>query len=160
MATPAFGQDDEPILIYPRLIPPDENGVRVITVSQSQEILLGANWGACSEGLAQLWAKTANVAYVIDGQPIFTSLKESRKYWSSPPIPVLSPGPTSCLNKSDTGWWVYWKYDLGTLSPGDHPAQFDYWNDPPKIDGGDYDGDGKPDKFGSWHIDFIIRVVE
>jgi len=160
LVTPAFAQDDESILIYPWLIPIDENGERVVQVSPNQVILLGARWGACTRGLAQGWAKTANVAYEIDGQPIFTTLTESRQYWSQQPVPVPAQEDSACVNNTDTAWWVYWEYELGTLDLGDHSAHFDYWNDRLAIDGGDYDGDGKPDKYSGISIDFIIRVEE
>jgi hypothetical protein len=162
LATPAFAQDDESILIYPWLIVPDENGERIIKVSPNQVILLGARWGACTRGLANAWAQTAYVAYEIDGQPIFTSFDESRQYWSWPPIPLPIQEDIACVNKTDTGWVVYWEYELGNLSIGDHPARFDYWNNLLQIiDGADHDGDGKPDRGGlDWSIDFIIRVAD
>ena len=149
-----------PLLIYPYLIPRDENGERVILVSQNQNIRLGAKWGACTLGLSLAFAKTANVAYVIDDQSILTSLGEASRYWSLPPVPDTSPGESTCKNNTDTGWWVSWEYPLGTLSLGDHPAHFDFWNDRLQIDGGDYDGDGKVDRWEGTHIDFIIWVVE
>ncbi len=163
LVTPAFAQDEESILIYPWWIPVDENGERVVQVSPNQVILLGARWGACSRGLAKAWAKTADVTYEIDGQPIIMSLDESRQYWSQSPEPEFNPeGWSACLNNTDTGWWVDWEYELGSLEPGDYPAHFDYWNDHLHLDGGDYDGDGKPDIIRDWgiSIDFIIRVVE
>jgi len=160
MVTPAFGQDNETILIYPWLIQPDEYGDRIITVSQDQEILLGARWGACTKGLSHAWAVTTDVAYEIDGQPVFASLDDTRQYWSLPPVPVVVSGPSPCLNNSKVGWYVYWEYELGTLSPGDHSAHFEYWNDHLLIDGGDYDGDGRPDKWFGTTVDFIIRVEE
>ena len=99
LVTPAFAQADESILIYPWLIPIDENGERVVPVSPNQVILLGARWGACTRGLAQAWAKTANVAYEIDGHPIFTTLTESRQYWSQQPVPVPAPEDIACQSR-------------------------------------------------------------
>jgi hypothetical protein len=158
MGSPALAQENNSVYIIPYLIPL-VNGERVVTVSPDQEILLGARWGACTKGLSIAFAKTATVDYVIDEQAIFTSLDESRRYWGLPPVPVASQGESPCMNNSDTGWQVYWEYSIGTLSPGDHPANFGYWNDHLQIDGGDYDGDGKPDHgWEGTYIDFIIRV--
>ena len=105
------------------------------------------------------FANTATVDYVIDEQAIFTSLDESRHFWSLPPIPRPIQGESRCVNQSDTAWLVYWKYSIGTLAPGDHPTHFGYWNDHLHIDGGDYNRDGKPDRVGvGTYVDFIIRV--
>lgn len=161
-ASPVQAQEEEEsILIYPWQIPEDENGDRVVTVTSDQIVILGARWGACSKGLAQAWARTASVMYSMEGQPLFFSQKESRVYWSRP-VAVEGAPIETCVNHSDTAWYVYWEYQLGNLPPGDHTARFDYWNDHLAIDGGDYDGDGKPDHFQDWSIavDFIIRVEE
>ncbi len=157
---PAFAQGDE-VLIYPWFIPQDENGDRIVTVTTGDTILLGARWGACTNGLAQAWARTANVVYSVDDN-LLISLEESRALWRRPiPAPIGTPG--YCLNQSETGWFVYWVYELGNLPAGDYPAHVEYWNDQVPLDGGDFDGDGKVDIYQprfSRIIDFTIHVVE
>jgi hypothetical protein len=161
LVSPAFAQENDSVYIIPYLITPDENGERIVTVSPDQEILLGARWGACTIGLTIAFAKTATIDYAVDGQAIFASLDDSRNYWRLPPVQVPWQGGSPCMNNSDPGWRVYWEYSIGALDPGDHPAHFGYWNDHLQIDGGDYDGDGKPDHgWDAAYIDFIIRVVE
>lgn len=156
----AFAQSDngEQVLIYPWQIEPDENGNRIVAVTSDQIILLGARWGACTRGLAQGWAATADVAYAVDGQSIFLNEKESRDYWSRPVLGDFI-GENRCVNPTDTLWFVDWSFELGKLSPGDYSVGFDYWNDHKFPDGGDYDGDGRPDLFEfARSIDFTIHV--
>ena len=40
-----------------------------------------------------------------------------------------------------------WQYPLTELGPGEYELHSRIWTDHPLIDGGDYDGDGKPDLF-------------
>jgi hypothetical protein len=156
----AHAQEGNSVLIIPYLIPEDEDGNLIVEVPVDQTILLGARWGACNKGLAQAWAETASLMYSVDGQALFASENESRQYWQAP---VIYPGgdPSRCLPHTETIWIAYWQYELGTLELGDHPAHLSYWNHGVPVDGGDYDGDGKPDKFKDWsmEVDFIIRVI-
>ncbi len=161
VATPAFGLNQDPVVIYPWQIPVNENGVRIVTVTRGQPVVLGANWGACTRGLVTAFALTSDISYVIDGRPVLRNPRLDSLYWKFPPEPVTHPSASACVNNTTQVWTISWAYDLKRLSLGDHPAHFEFWNDRLHIDGFDNDGDGKPDKFDlELAVDFIIRVVE
>ena len=154
-----FTEVDE-VYIVPYLIPLDANGERIVTVKANQHVVLGARWGACTPGLALAFAQGAVVYYEIDGMPLPSSSIEDRGYWDWP-VPVVSDQGNSCMNKTDTGWFVFWRYDYGAMPIGVHSGYLHYSRHQQFIDGGDYDQDGRPDKHTiDGEVLFTIVVVE
>jgi hypothetical protein len=157
-APSAHAQDNEEIYIIAYRIPQDENGDRIVTVNGDQSIVLGARWGACTRGLAQAWTNDANVYYEIDGIPLLATPRDSRPFWQRPE-PYPFGNPARCIPHTDTIWMVYWRYPLGTLSPGIHEGYMRYWADHQIVDGGDYDGDGAVDHLEGVFADVPFTIV-
>ena len=140
----------------------DPGSGRTITVNSDDNIILGAQWTACSRGLAQAWTKHANVQYTIGEEQLLSSQEESRKYWSKPqyPTPFFPQTPDWCINGEEWGWAVVWQYEI-SLDIGCHQVQLDYWYDHKFHDGGSFDGLPPPDFIeASVVIPFEICVVE
>lgn len=153
----AKAETTEEVVIIPYFIPPDEEGNRIVTITQNQFVILGVNWGACTKGLAQVWAKTAEVQVESGGQLLFPTITSSQ-YWS---FPVVYESDISvCVMHTESAWRVQWRYPLGLLTIGDHVYHMDYWNDIIHFDGADYNSDGKMDFFNFRDsYDFTIRVI-
>ena len=148
----AFAQSDgEPVVIIPYLSDPE------IEITSNQEVILGARWGACSRGLAQAIHSSAGLGWAMNDVTLFSSQKEVKQYWGSP-IPT-DIGEESCIaGDGRQVWWMHWRYSLGYLEPGDYEIRLHYWLARPTIDGGDYDGDGRPDIFVGSLVDNTITV--
>jgi hypothetical protein len=125
----------------------------ILTLRPNQEVVLGARWGACKKGLVTSFIPAARLDWLVDGYPLFGSSfdkaydKEMKKQWGSVWADESNPAIDQCVMNTEETWWSYWTYSLGTLAPGDHPVQLNYWLSRPARDGGDYDGDGKMDVF-------------
>ncbi len=134
-----------------------------IEVYTSDYIVLGARWGACTKGLANVGTRQTTVIYSLDGTSLVSSQKESRRYWNEPILEDVYnfehqcvQGPTFLL------WWAFWEYELGLMRAGDYEVYFEYLLDRTMVDGVDNDGDGEPDHYPPLLIvkDFTIHVVD
>ena len=126
-------------------------------VSEGDFIYIRARWGACTYGLTQAFTKQANI--ILEG-PLasVSSRKEAKVYWAKP-VPTALGDISDCVPNTDTLYLSLWDYPIGELSPGRYDYHFVYWTDHSFPDGGDYDGDGKPDLFDLYvERDFTIIV--
>jgi hypothetical protein len=151
VAMPAVAQDDpDEVLIFPFRV--DE-----ITISADQSVVLHATWGACNKGMIQAFRNGIDIQWVLDGEVLFDSRKESRPYWVDPFIREIHPPGTEtvCINtlasvpgpdRSLAEWGTEFLYLLGTLDLGLHElsVEYDFVHGGP-ADLGDHNGDGRPD---------------
>ena len=120
------------------------------TANAGDTVVLEVGWGACTRGLAQAFARAAQVAWSIDGVPFPTT-----PVWTNPE-PVTAAGPSPCVNGTLTGWRTYGQYPT-TFEPGEYIVSVVVWTTHAFLDGGDYDGDGKPDFTG--HTGFYAEAA-
>ena len=146
-------------VIRPASINPPDGSVDIY-VPLGDNVIIRSGWGACTRGLAQAWTNQNEISLWVNGESVFSSLRESKSFWGEPES-FLLPDESSCINDVDSGWRVYWEYPLGELAEGTYNIHYEENVDHPFLDGGDYDGDGKPD-IDEWHIsvDFNIIVTE
>lgn len=137
------------------------------TVGVGETVWLRAGWGACYPGLAQAATKASVLEWSIDGVPI-----ETQAAWSRPaaldhdPHPGWEPPPGSrgCMGAtlSEYGYWSFWEYPIVFDVAGDFEVTR-FWTITHAVtDGGDWDGDGKPDvirKGTVWEDTFTVHVV-
>ncbi len=126
------------------------------TVAASDTVVLEVRWGACTRGLDQAFARAAHVAWSIDGAPFPTT-----PAWTAPEAqqPVVT---SDCVSGSLTGWRTYDQHPT-TFTAGIHTVSVVMWTTHALPDGGDYDGDGKPDLFGgpgvTWTAELTLTVT-
>jgi len=146
-------------VIRPTSIQPPDGSVDIY-VPLGDNVIIRTGWGACTRGLAQAWTKQNKISFWVNGESVFSLPKEAQVFWGEPES-FLLPDGSSCVNDVDSGWRVYWEYPFGELAEGTYIIHYEENVDHPFLDGGDYDGDGKPD-IDEWHIsvDFNIIVME
>ena len=158
---PGSAQEEEggEFVIRPTRINPPDGSVDIY-VPLGDSIIIRTGWAACTRGLAQAWTKQNKISLWVNGESMFSSPDEARLFWSDPESYPF-PSESSCVNDQESGWAVYWEYPLGELAEGTYTIHYEENVDHPFLDGGDYDGDGKPD-IDEWHIsvDFNIIVTE
>ena len=149
-----FAQSNtESVLIHPLFYP---NG-STITVTPDQEIILGIGWAACTPGLELSFIKAVHLDWTLSDQLVLPQ-DEVFQYWSE--IREVDPVPGyTCIAGDGRFWGASWRYPLGYLEPGSYQVHFLEWIAHPFIDGGDYDGDGKIDKFSGTLTDWSVTVI-
>ena len=151
-ATALAQPDGDLVVIMPYESPP------VIEIHSNQEVILGANWGACTYGLARAAPSSARLGWTVDGDPLFSSQKEVKQYWGLPFPEDL--GTTSCIAGDGMYmWWRHWRYSIGKLDPGVYEIRLHYWLARSTVDGADYDNDGRPDIFVGTLVDIPVSVL-
>lgn len=122
-------------------------------IAEDQNVILSFWWLACSEGLTADFRDSISAQnYTLDGKPLLHSPEDADKYWGD--IQTIHAADAAWLHEgcawpSDRGGRIDWQLKLGKLSPGDHVLTAYRELAFPIIDGGDYDGDGRPDAFTS-----------
>lgn len=134
-------QADEPVVITPYV------GGPVFYAEAGQEVVIRAGWAACTRGLTEAFTHAAAVSMQVDydGAPWLNVEPPSREYWSRPQPSGNST--SACVMQTSNYWSTQWLYSLGTLEAGEYSLHFVYTISHPLPDGGDYDGDGRPDLF-------------
>src|SRR5512139_3975237 len=61
------------------------------TVYSDQELVFTIGWGACQKGLVQNYLNAVNLAFNLDGQPVFASKEDTNQYWG--PVSESPAGP-------------------------------------------------------------------
>jgi len=135
------------------------------TVEVGQTLLLGAHWGGCVPGLVTEFGRASVLEWSIDGEAIETPADWTRAIavdWN--PHPWAEPDFSACVSKvtartAPYGYWAFWQYPVVFDAPGDHVIRLVWSITHPMLDGGDYDGDGRPDIFGlDWGSDDSITI--
>ncbi len=126
------------------------------TVYTNQEVILGADWGACNQGLLTAFLTAIHLYWTIDGKPLFSTPNADLQYWSAP----VEGGPVlpQCVRQAGNTWGAFWQYSLGKLPPGDYQVHLVYYLDHPITDGSDYNGDGSPDIFNGVILDRTTTI--
>jgi hypothetical protein len=124
------------------------------TAKVGQTVVFSAGWGACTKGLDVAFTRAAHVEWSIDGKAFPTTT-----VWTKP-VPETSDAFSACLNGLSTIWWVSGQYPT-TFEAGTYIVSVVMSMTHPLPDGGDYDGDGKPDLFsGPFADDLTLTVTE
>lgn len=115
------------------------------TVQAGETILLGARWGSCTEGLAWSATKSLVFDYYLDDQ-----LLETDFVWSGPvqvPDGTFPGDASGCRNPAGSMWGVFATSPLVINTPGEYQLRVVVSYGRPFVDGGDWDGDGRPDRY-------------
>lgn len=128
-----------------------------VYVNASDNIVLYHGWAACTSGYIMLYLSAVQTELRINN--VLVSRADGKdQYWG--PISEIGGDWSICIGGNQkTARAIYWYYPLGMLEPGVHVVQFNYWLERPIIDGGDYDGDGRPDKIDSLRDRTITIIV-
>jgi hypothetical protein len=125
------------------------------TAHVGDTVVLSAGWGACSKGLDVAFTRAARVEWSINGVPFPTT-----PVWTKP-VPETSDAFAACLNGLSTIWWVSGQYPTTFAVAGTYTVSVVMSIPHPLPDGGDWDGDGKADKFGGPFVgDLTLTVTE
>lgn len=111
-----------------------------------QTVVLRAGWGACTPGFVRPFIKASNFELTLDGEVLLTP-EQVDDLWSKP---EPAEGLEAYCGYIQNPHSAEWRYELDTsgLEPGvTYLIRTTVTLDRPVYDGGDYDGDGKPDKF-------------
>lgn len=157
IATAAAASEPEEVIITPWM-----DG-QEYTIGPGQLGVIRAGWGACSRGLVQAYINASNYELSLNDTTLLTP-EQVDELWGpmgpfvpAPPNEDACPGNTKPMRAS-------WQYPLTDLAPGTYTLHTLIWIDHPLIDGGDYDGDGKPDLFTPenlyYNTENTIIVVE
>ena len=122
------------------------------TANAGDTVVLEVGWGACTKGLDLAFTRAARVEWWIDGVPFPTT-----PVWTKP-VPETAVDPSSRTSGTLTSWRTYGQYPT-TFAAGTYTVSVVMWTIHPLPDGGDYDGDGKPDLFsGPWEAALTLTV--
>ena len=131
---------------------PDEVGIDVwrdgssYTIGPGQVGVVRYGWAACSPGLVRVFIQASNFELALDGQT-FLGPEDVDELWGAIEIYDTPPDwAEACLGKGRPAV-ARWRYVLDELGPGEYELHSTIWIDRSLVDGADYDGDGKIDKF-------------
>jgi hypothetical protein len=114
-------------------------------VGPDQDIVLLYGWSACNRGLVHAFVNASNLEVALDGVVIL-SPQDMEELWS----PVMGYDPPvqwpECLAKGPPSKALI-EYVLSGLEPGTYMLYASFWLNHPVVDGGDWDGDGKIDRY-------------
>jgi hypothetical protein len=131
----------------------DGNGEIIITpwkkdqtyhIHPGQIGVIESGWGACTAGLVRVYIKVSNYELALNGETILTP-EQVDTLWGPIEHHEPDPGYEDVCNNKTAGFRASWRYALDGLQPGEYDLHSRIWIDHTLIDGGDYDGDGKPD---------------
>lgn len=115
-------------------------------VEEGQVAVLRAGWAACSPGLVRAFISAINFEVTLNDAPLL-SPEEVDGLWGT--IDIYDEPPDFAEDCVGQGRPAHgqWRYVLDDLPSGTYEVHTSWWMDHLVIDGGDYDGDGKPDQF-------------
>ena len=140
ISTAAAASEPEEVIITPWR---DGN---VYTIGPGQIGVIRSGWGACTKGLVRAYIKASNYELALNGAPLLTPEQVDELWGPMEPLDPAPPDENVCPGKTKP-MRARWRYPLTDLVPGEYVLHTLIWVDHPLIDGGDYDGDGKPDLF-------------
>ena len=131
-----------------------------VYVDAGDYIVLGHGWAACTRGFVDAYLTTVHTELSIDGGPIY-SADRTDQYWGPIEFSADEEGaPQYCIAGNKKGMWsAHWDYPLGVLGIGEYEVYFNHWMDHPVLDGGDYDGDGHPDKPAVYNRERTFTII-
>lgn len=118
-------------------------------VPAGQTVILHGRWGACRPGLVRAYIQGSETVVTLDGA-LLLSPEQIDQLWG----PIVVDEPNEACLMGDAIYIAHWYYELPYLPPSPDPyvIHTQFFLDHPLIDGGDWDGDGKPDRFaGLFH---------
>ena len=135
LSSPSVARGDEPV----------EVSFRGCAEAGSQEVPVGAalnvsgGWVAHRPGLVRSFLSAADLSLSVDGTPI----SNANDLYG----PTIDVGDMDGDGDSEFG--TFWTLTLGPLEAGEsYVVYMSLGLTHPIIDGGDYNGDGRPDRFG------------
>lgn len=132
---------DEPSTVGP--VYPWTTEWQEFTLDVGDTVLLGARWGACTRGLVQSARTALSFDYSLDDEPIAAEFA-----WTNPVAVPRHPDLVCVVSPNDDrGWRMTAEYPIVFDEPGDYVIGVVLTLSRPVFDGGDYDGDGRPDRF-------------
>lgn len=140
ISTAAVASEPEEVIIVPW-----RDGV-TYEIGPGQLGVIQSGWGACTGGLVQSYIKASNYELALDGVPLLTPEQVNELWGPMGPFVPAPPYEDACPGKAKP-MRASWRYPLTGLGPGVYELHSLIWTDHPLIDGGDYDGDGRPDLF-------------
>jgi hypothetical protein len=125
-------------------------------VRAGQTITLHGRWGACSPGLVTAYIRGSHTVVTLDGEPLL-SPEQIDQLWG----PVTVHGIDDACMIGDTIYISHWYYEL-TLEPRPEPyvIHTEFFLDHALRDGGDWDSDGKMDRFPAGLLRATDNVVQ
>lgn len=146
---------DDTVRIWPHVF---QNG-DVVPVGSGQTILIREGWLACTRGLTEAFRRASVVGMTVNdgsGSPL-TIGPPGSEYWT--PVTAFGTDAETCVMHTGSLWRTDWTYPLGVLPDGEYQVHFLWYTTSPVPDGGDYDGDGRPD-VGHYYMEreFTIDV--
>jgi len=130
-------------------------------VRAGQTITLHGRWGACSPGLVTAYIRGSHTVVTLDGEPLL-SPEQIDQLWG----PVTVHGTNDACMIGDTIYISHWYYEL-TLEPRlplePYVIHTEFFLDHALRDGGDWDSDGKMDRFPAGLLratDNVVQVLD
>ena len=127
-----------------------------VTVRAVDEVNLNLGWGACTPGLVKTFQQAAHIDITINGEPLYPE-GDDGLYWGT--IEPLELDGCKAAPNDEQGSVSRWGYTLSPLEPGIYEVYVHYWLAHPIVDGGDWDGDGKIDKFEGTFVENTVLIV-
>jgi len=127
------------------------------TIEPGQVAVLHAGWAACNKGLVYAWMNASYFEVWLDGELLLTA-DQVYDLWGS-----VQPSPAAevvCIPKPNFHS-AEWRYALADLPAGEYELRSISTVTHPVHDGGDYDGDGRPDMFTpeTYYMETVNTIV-
>jgi hypothetical protein len=124
-------------------------------IAPGQVAVIRAGWAACTPGLVRAFIEASDfeaILYDDAGQQVIGLTSEDIDRLWGPVVP--SPGVQASCQGNQEPDSAERRYVLRDLPPGTYTLHSSLRMKHPLIDGGDYDGDGRPDRFYPQDLDF------
>jgi len=130
-----------------------------VYASASDYLVLRHAWGACTQGLLNLYLNAVHTEIDINGE-ILSTADGNNQFW----LPMyLNPDVNVepyCIAGGKKGLWtVAWEYPLGKLQPGEYEISYKNWFDHKITDGSDSDEDGLVDHWEGIFQDKTFTII-